>query len=165
MQPDVYGSVRFLVLYCHHITMAKKDEKKENKRLLLNPNEIAFRKVYSGLLEDGKISVIFRPEQRLCGDFRGYCTDQNVTIKIIDKVGADWAMIPPKFAKGFSKNARITNVETKKIGELKGTDFDGSSPDIHNKESLKYYLGIIYNISDKELTDDFIVTKTTFTYL
>lgn len=145
--------------------MAKKDEKRENKRLLLNPNEIAFRKVYSGLLEKGKISVIFRPEQRLCGDFRGYCTDQNVAIRIIDKVGADWAMIPPTFVSGFSKRARITNVETKKIGELEMVDFNGSSPDIHDRDSLKYYLGIIYNISDKELTDDFIVTKTTFTYL
>lgn len=145
--------------------MTAESKKTGKNRLMLNPDEIAFRKVYSGLLEKGKISVIFRPEQRLCGDFRGYCTDQNVTIKIIDKVGADWAMISPTFVSSFSKKARITSVETKKIGELKVVDFNGSSPDIHDRDSLKYYLGIIYNISDKELTDDFIVTKTTFTYL
>lgn len=143
--------------------MTKRNEK--NEKLLLNPNEIAFRRIYHGLLEKGRITVIFRPEQRLCGDFRGYCAGQNVAIRIIDKVGADWAMVPPRFVKGFSKKARITNVETKKIGELKRNDYNGSSPDIHNKESLKYYIGIIYNLSDTELTDDFIVTKTTFTYL
>ena len=142
---------------------AKKTNTKSGK-LLLDPNEIAFRKIYKNLVEDQKITVIFRPGKRFCGDFRGYCAEQKATIRIIDKVGADWAILPPKFLRGFSKKVTIKETDTKTFAELKKSDFRGSSPDIYDKESLKYNLGIIYNIDENEFTDDFIITKTTFTY-
>lgn len=144
--------------------MPEKEIKIEENKLFLDPNEIAFRKIYRGLLEQGKITVIFRPGKRFCGDFRGYCAEQEATVRIIESAGADWAMIPPKFVHEFSKKVIITEVETKTFGELTESDFRGSSPDIHDKESLKYNLGIIYNIDDREFTDDFVITKTTFVY-
>lgn len=144
--------------------MPEKEVKTEEGKLFLDPNEIAFRKIYRGLLEQEKITVIFRPGKRFCGDFRGYCEEQEATVRVIDSAGADWAMVPPKFVPDFSKNVIITEVETKTLGELVEADFKGSSPDIHDKESLKYNLGIIYNIDDKEFTDDFVITKTRFVY-
>lgn len=135
------------------------------KKFQLNSNEMAFRKVYRDLLEQNKVTVIFRPGKRACGDYRGYCPEQKVTIKVLDKVGADWAMLPPKFVRGFSKKVVIKNVEVKKLKEIKKSDFNGPTPEIRNRESLEYNLGIIYNISPEEFTDDFLVTKTTFEYL
>lgn len=134
-------------------------------KLQLNPNEMAFRKVYKKLLEQEKVTVIFRPGKRVCGDYRGYCLEQKVTVKLIDKVGADWAMLPPKFLRGFSKNVVITNVEIKKLKDFKKSDFRGATSEIRDRESLEYNLGIIYNIPPEEFTDDFLVTKTTFKYL
>lgn len=144
--------------------MPEKEIKTEEGKLFLDPNEIAFRKIYRGLLEQEKITVIFRPGKRFCGDFRGYCAEQKATIRVIDSAGADWAMVPPKFVPGFSKKVIITEIETKTLGELTEVDFKGSSPDVHDKESLKYNLGIIYNIDDREFTDDFVITKTNFLY-
>lgn len=134
-------------------------------KLQLNPNEMAFRKVYKELLEQEKVTVIFRPGKRVCGDYRGYCPEQKVTVKVIDKVGADWAMLPPRFMRGFSKNIVITNVEVKKLKDFKKLDFKGATSEIRDRESLEYNLGIIYNIPPEEFTDDFLVTKTTFKYL
>ncbi|MFA5997054.1 MAG: hypothetical protein WC791_01040 [Candidatus Paceibacterota bacterium] len=133
-------------------------------RLFLDPNEMAFRKVYRTLLENKKVTTIFRPGRRLCGDYRGYCSDQEVTIKIIDKTGADWAMLPPKFIEDFSKEIIIRDVQAKKLAEFTNDDFWGTTEDVRDVVSLKYHLGVIYNLSDDELTDDFVVTKTIFEY-
>src|SRR5882724_11703717 len=126
----------------------------KKKRLVLQPNEIAFRRMYTGLLEREKITTIFRPGKRLPGDFRGYYPGQKVTVRIISEVGADWALLPPKFVKQFSKKAVIKKVEVKKLGEVRQSDFRGASPDIHDIKSLTYHLGVIYNLSDKELHKD-----------
>jgi hypothetical protein len=133
-------------------------------RLFLDPNEMAFRKVYRNLLENKRVTTIFRPGRRLCGDYRGYCSDQEVTIKIIEKTGADWAMLPPKFVEDFSKKVIIKEVQIKSLRELTSDDFAGATEDVRDITSLKYNLGVIYNLSDEELTDDFVVTKTIFEY-
>ncbi|MCK9344780.1 MAG: hypothetical protein M0P64_01485 [Candidatus Pacebacteria bacterium] len=136
----------------------------DKEKLFLNPNEMAFRKIYKSLLEKKEVTTIFRPGRRLCGDYRGYCSDQEVTIKIIDKTGADWAMLPPKFVEDFSKKVIIKEVLVKTLGELTDEDFIGTTEDVRDITSLKYHLGVIYNLSDDELTDDFIITKTIFEY-
>lgn len=136
----------------------------DDSRLLLDPNEMAFRKVYRSLLENMKVTTIFRPGRRLCGDYRGYCSEQEVIIKIIDKTGADWAMLPPKFVEDFSKKVIIKDVQVKTLAEVTKEDFAGATEDIRDVTSLKYHLGVIYNLSDKELTDDFAITKTIFEY-
>lgn len=134
------------------------------RKLNLNPNEMAFRKIERSLLERGKISTVFRPGQRVCGTYRSYCPGQNAHAKILDRIGADWAMIAPSFIKGFSKKITIKTVEIKKIRALRPSDFKGAAPAILDKRSLIYYLGIIYNLSEDELAPDSLITKITFTY-
>ena len=53
----------------------------------------------------------------------------------------------------------------KRIGDLSSMDFDGSSPDVKDKNGLIYHLGLIYNLSADELTDDTVVTRIEFEYL
>lgn len=135
------------------------------KKLNLNPNEMAFRKIYTQLVVEEKVTTVFRPERRLCGDFRGYCKDQIVKIRIIDKVGTDWASVRPKFIPKISKKVRILKTEIKKIKLFVKKDFEGSSPDVYDKQSLKYHLGLIYDLSQDEIGEDFIVTKIVFKYI
>ena len=47
------------------------------KKLLLNPNEMAIRKIYWPLVLSQEISTFFRPGRRLCENVRGYCENQN----------------------------------------------------------------------------------------
>lgn len=135
------------------------------KRLELPRNEMAFRKIYRELLEEKKITTIFRPEKRLCEDFRGYCEKQEVYIRLLDRVGADWAGVAPKFVDGFEMKVVIKTVEVKKISELTQGDFSGSSPDIFDAESLKYHLGVVYNLDPSQLSGETVITRTTFEYV
>lgn len=127
-------------------------------------DEIGFRKIYSDLVRDQKITTIFRPGERTCNLDKGFCEGETINIKIIDKVGADWAKLPPETI-SFNRKALILTAINKKIGELNSLDFRGASPDIFDKQSLIYNLGVTYNLPPSELTDDSIITKTTFTYL
>ncbi len=136
----------------------------KKKKLYLNPDEMAFRAIYCDLLMEGKINVIFRPGKRICGDFRGYCSGQEVKAKIIKEIGLDRESVPPEFYNKFTKTIIIEKVQEKKIGDLEEKDFKGSSPDLTNKESLKYNLGIIYNLLPSQLTDDSLVTIIKFSY-
>ena len=135
------------------------------EKLSLDPNWVAFRKIYADLLKEHKITVIFRPEKRLCGDFRGYCEGQVVNVGVIEKVGADWGKLPPKFADASFGKIRIENMEAKRIGDLKKEDFIGSSPDVFDVTSLKYHLGLIYNFAPSQLADDSLVTIIKFSYV
>ena len=132
--------------------------------LNLPKDEMAFRKIYLDLLEQEKITTIFRPGKRDCGEVRGYCPSQLVTAKVLENIGADWAEVPPKFIEGFSKNIVIKSAEVKKIKDFTNADFIGSSPEVHDIKSLKYHLGVIYNLSLSSLSDDALVTKITFEY-
>ncbi len=136
----------------------------KKKKLHLNPDEMAFRAIYSDLLMEEKISVVFRPGKRVCGDFRGYCPGQKVEAKVIKKVGSDEAGIPPEFYDNLIKKIIIETVEAKRIGDLNKEDFRGSSPDSVNKELLRYKLGTIYNLLSSQLTDDSFVTVIKFNY-
>ncbi|MBI5077928.1 MAG: hypothetical protein HZB11_00990 [Candidatus Yonathbacteria bacterium] len=127
-------------------------------------NEIGFRKIYSDLVRGKKITTIFRPGERTCNFNKGFCEGEIIDIKIIDKVGADWANLPPETI-SFNQKAKILTVDNMEIGSLVAGDFSGSSPDIFDKQSLIYNLGVIYNIPPSELTDDSVITKTTFSYL
>lgn len=135
------------------------------KALELNPNEMAFRKIYKPYVESEKLTVVFRPGNRACGNFRGYCAGQVVDAKILNNIGADWAGIQPTFINGFSKQIKILSVEIRRIDSLVESDFVGASADIHNKQSLIYNLGVIYNLSPSEITSNSIITKTSFCYL
>lgn len=134
-------------------------------KLELPRDEIAFRKIYKDLIIKKKITTVFRPGKRICGDFRGYCSGEIIKIRIIEKIGADWAMLPPKFEEDFIKKIEIVNIESFPIKNLKEKDFSGSSPDVFDKKSLIHQLGIIYNLSIEELQDDSLITKITFKYI
>jgi hypothetical protein len=127
-------------------------------------DEIGFRKIYSDLVRDQKITTIFRPGERTCNLNKGFCEGETINIKIIDKVGADWADLPP-ITEPSDQKALILTVTNKEVGSLAVDDFTGASPDIFDKQSLIYNLGVIYNLPPSELTDDSIITKTTFSYL
>lgn len=126
-------------------------------------DEVGFRKIYSDLVRDKKITTIFRPGERTCNLNKGFCEGEIINIKIIDKVGADWAELPPETVT-INQKALIESVVSKEIGSLTAEDFHGSSPDIFDKQSLIYNLGVIYNLAPSELTDDSVITKTTFIY-
>ena len=135
------------------------------KRLELPRDEIAFRKIYKDLIIKNKITTVFRPGKRVCGDFRGYCPGEIVKIRIIEKTGADWAMLPPEFEKDFVKKIKMIEIKSLLLKDLKKKDFAGSSLDVFDKNSLIHHLGIIYNLPIEELQDDSLVTKITFQYI
>jgi len=145
--------------------MKSKQSKTLEKKLVLDPNWIAFRKIYKDLIKEKKITVVFRPDERLCGDFRGYCEGQIVTIGVVDKVGADWSKLPPVFLSEDFGKIKIINIEAKKIKELTKDDFTASSPDVKDATTLKYHLGIIYNLPPEDVMEDSTVTKIQFEYL
>ncbi|MFA6797510.1 MAG: hypothetical protein WCR40_02295 [Candidatus Paceibacterota bacterium] len=134
-------------------------------RLELPRDEIAFRKIYKSLIANKEITTVFRPGKRICGDFRGYCSGEIIKIRIIEKVGADWAILPPKFEEEFIKKIEIIETKSFPIRDLQKEDFNGSSPDVFDKKSLLYQLGIIYNLSVEELQEDSLITKITFKYI
>ncbi|MEI7891070.1 MAG: shikimate dehydrogenase [bacterium] len=138
-------------------------EKKITK-LFLNPNEMAFRKIYWPLLENETLTTVFRPGKRLATDERGYREQQLVMARVIDSIGADWAGVPPEFDAKLSKLIRIGSVYAKCIKDLDENDFRGASVDIQSKEMLQYHLGVVYNLYPKEIGEDSLVTIIKFSY-
>lgn len=133
--------------------------------LNLPRDEMAFRRIYKDLLEQEKLWVIFRPGKRTCEDFRGYYPAQKVRARVLKNIGADWANVAPEFIEGFSKTIEIRSVEVRTIGSLKLEDFEGSSPDVRDRDSLIYHLGLIYNLEKRDLSPEALVTKIRFDYL
>jgi len=136
-----------------------------NDRFFLNPNEMAFRKIYWPLIESEQVTKVFRPGDRSCGCWRGYCSGQEIELKVIDKIGVDWARVEPIFDSGLCKKVAIREVIVKRIKDLIDEDFKGATPDVYDQASLRYNLGVIYNFFPEELTDDTPITITTFAYL
>ncbi len=128
----------------------------------LNPNQMAFRKPYAELVLDGKLTTVFRPGHRLAGDERGYRPNQMVMARIIDRPGLDWACIEPAFVPEVTRCLRIDQVYVKAVADLELSDFVGSSPDIHDQQSLLYHLGVVYNLSPNEIEE---VTVIKFSFM
>ena len=131
---------------------------KNMKKLILNPNEMAIRKVYWPLVLNKQMTTFFRPNVRLCTNVRGYCESQNITLRCILQTGSDILGIAPQFVEGENIEARVAHIYDKKISELVDTDFIGSSPDITSITNLKYHLGLIYNLSYNEIDEESYVT-------
>lgn len=138
--------------------------KRDITKLFLNPNEMAFRKIYWPLLSSRKMTKVFRPGKRQSSDERGYRIGQTVVARVIDFIGADWAGIPPEFMKDLFVTIRIEQVETKRICDLLDDDFVGSSPDVCDQLSLRYHLGVIYNMFQDEIGDESLVSVISFSY-
>ena len=134
-------------------------------RLDLPRDEMAFRKIYRDLVENRSLVTVFRPERRLCGDIRGYCEGQSVKARILDVPGSDRAGVPPRFLETPERIIKIETVRVYAFGELIPEMFQGSSPDVYDRESLKYHLGLIYNIDPAAFTDEAEITRITFRYV
>ena len=138
---------------------------REKPKLDLDHDEMAIRKIYWLLVEKGKLTKVFRPGRRFCGEYRGYCSRQMITIKMIDAIGSDFYGLGPVFTPGKELKASISKIEVKMIKDLEPVDFIGSSPDVYDRESLRYHLGLIYNLSLEDLSDDSFVTLISLDYL
>lgn len=135
--------------------------KKDGSKPHLNPDEMAFRKPYRELLLSGGITTVFRPGKRLPGDTRGYRPGQLVTARVIDRPGLDWKFTPPEFVPDIAHCIRISDVYSKDIDSMDRNDFVGSSPDVFDSQSLRYHLGLIYNMDIDSLKE---VTVIKFTH-
>jgi len=142
--------------------MSSQQAKIESGCLLYLPrDEMAIRAPYWNLVTEKKLVTVFRPGNRLCGDFRSYCPGEIVKLRLLSRVGADWAGLKPEFVKNETYEVVINSQEVIKSSDIDKIDFTGSSPDIKDKTSLLYHLGIIYNMSLDEITE---VTRTMFSY-
>jgi hypothetical protein len=137
----------------------------KDERFELPPDEMAFRRIYRDLLESGKLTTVFRPGVRTGGEFRGYNRGDVVSARVIDQVGLDRAKVAPVFLTHPVKKIRIESCVSKRLDQLSREDFVGSSPDVHDRESLVYHLGLIYNLDVSSLVDEAMVTRIHFTYL
>jgi hypothetical protein len=137
----------------------------KDERFELPPDEMAFRKIYKGLLESGKLTTVFRSGIRTGGKFRGYSKGDIVTARVIDQVGLDRAKVAPVFLASPVRKIRIESCVSKRSNQLLPKDFVGSSPDVHDQESLAYHLGLIYNLDVSSLVGEAMVTRIHFTYL
>jgi hypothetical protein len=108
------------------------------KKLMNKPprDEIWFRKIYMDLIRDHKITTIFRPGVRLCNSNKGFCNGEVLRVKVIDKVGADWADLHGRTLTDFEYQVRVLDTKVCPIKSLTVEDFQGSSPDISDVSSL-----------------------------
>ena len=106
-------------------------------------DEIAFRREYERLVLGRSITTVFRPGNRIHPNWRGYRLGEIVTARIIARTGSDELAIPPVFTPDRVP-VRIASLRYLPIDRLKPADFEGSSPDIFDIESLEEHLTSIY---------------------
>jgi len=133
-----------------------------DERLMLPRDEMAFRKVYERFVLDESLTTVFRPGDRVYPSFRGYKEGEYVTARIIEVPGSDELRIPPTF-NGRRKRIRIDSIDVRVLGEFTPQDFEGSSPDVQDRLSLKYHLALIYDTLLPD--DDALVTRMVFHYV
>lgn len=129
--------------------------------------EIWLRKIYAPYVENKTLATIFRPERRLLEENhpKALGVGEHVRVRVIDKVGADWAELYGELLPTPNIPVLITSVAVKRLGEIEASDFAGSTPDVMDIAGLRLQLALIYNLSREELNPDFWVTRTTFRYL
>jgi len=129
--------------------------------------EIWLRKIYIPFVENRTLTTIFRPERRLLEENhpKALGVGENVRIRIIDKVGAEWADLYGELSPSPNIPVLITSVAVKRLGSIETSDFSGSTPDVMDEAGLKMQLALIYNFSREELGPDFWITRTAFRYL
>jgi len=129
----------------------------------LDRNEMAFRQIYAHLLSSQQLTTVIRPGRRTGTDWRGYDPGDIVTARIIKNVGADWAHIAPEFL-DEAYQICIEEVQKLHLREITQKHFRGMSHDIHDKQSLIYHLGTIYNLPIEVFSDESEITRISFSY-
>jgi hypothetical protein len=106
-------------------------------------DEMAFRKHYEKLLLDQTITTVFRPGIRIYPNRRGYMPGETVTARVIELCGSDALGVPPLFNETRIP-IQISCLTVKAIDDVEPEDFEGSSPDVFDRESLEEHLTDIY---------------------
>lgn len=106
-------------------------------------DEIAFRKQYEPFVLNGSLTVVFRPSNRIFPNRRGYIQGESITARIIEQVGSDEKQIAPVFNHHKVK-VTITSIKLMSLDELTAADFEGSSPDVQDIQSLQAHIEAIY---------------------
>lgn len=124
-------------------------------------NSLGFRIVYKPLIINGSLTTIFRPN--LPKYKKLYPIGELVSARIIKHPGDEKNKIVPLYTddKLF---VRIKSINSVRIKELKPEDFIGSSPDVHDQESLAYHLGLIYNEAADVFGPETKIIKIKFSY-
>ncbi len=124
--------------------------KKEKKKKFF---ELWFRVVYKQLIKNKKLTAALRPGNRISPHPKGTKVGEKVTLRIVLKPGDDETRQSAILDNKFKKNAQITALTVKPLGQLTKKDFLGMSPDCQSLEDAKYHLGLIYNkiFSNKDL--------------
>jgi hypothetical protein len=125
-------------------------------------DEMAFRRRYEPMLFARTLTTVFRPGNRLWPNWRGYRRNEIVAARVIARPGSDALGIPPEFT---STRTMIEIVEIKVLAPeaLTADDFLGSSPDVHDAESLLVHLLGIYGRPLSAFGD--VVTRIQFAYV
>lgn len=110
---------------------------------MLARDEIAFRAPYRDLLVRRLVTTVFRPGNRVFPRWRGYKPGEVVTARVIEVPGSDELGVPPLF-QDLRIPVRIVGLSVTPIGALERSAFAGSSPDVHDVESLIAHLHEIY---------------------
>jgi len=106
-------------------------------------DEMAFRGCYEGLLRDRRITSVFRPGARIWPNWRGYIVGETVTARVIEQLGCDELRLAPRF-NSVRVPIRIEDLAVLDVERLSPQDFEGSSPDVTDRESLLAHLFEIY---------------------
>jgi hypothetical protein len=107
-------------------------------------DEMAFRGRYRDLLVRRKLTTVFRPGDRVYPNWRGYCEGEIVTARVIFRPGSDELGVPPEFDDALRIPIRIGAISVCAIDTLDADAFEGSSPDVHDRDSLVAHLEQIY---------------------
>ncbi len=110
---------------------------------VLPRDEMAFRGRYQGLLLDRKITTVFRPGDRVWPSWRGYIEGETVTARVIERSGCDELRVAPRFNR-IKVPIRIRDLTVFDADALEPEDFEGSSPDVQDRDSLLAHLFDIY---------------------
>jgi len=129
----------------------------------LRRDEIAFRSMYLPYVENESLTTVFRPGNRIFPNWRGYKKGEIVTARIIEIPGDDSKYIAPTFNE-IQKIVIINDIEVVNINDLTNYDFDGSSEDVRDIQSLKKHLSQIYNYSSEYL-DNAQITRISLYYV
>ena len=107
-------------------------------------DEIWIRKVYEPEIMGGKLTRLFKPENRMYPNPKGFKIGEEIKIRVVEVPCHDNQECVPVLSKEYKK-AFIKNLAVIDIDMLKKKDFLGASKDITDIASLRYHLGILYN--------------------
>lgn len=125
-------------------------------------DEMAFRKTYEKLLLQKAITTVYRPGTRVYPNRRGYLVGETVMARVIERCGSDELGIAPVF-NAIRIPIRISSLTVKTIDDFNDGDFEGSSPDVYDRDSLARHLAGIYRKPIECFGDT--VTRIQFRYL